>query len=171
MIMMKEMETKTTDVLLTYFCRLRVPTVMCKVTAMFCSSSAMISRPLCSGIMMATMSPVPAHTRQTAAGQTGCASFNQFIFMHTGPFVTHRTSTVPSPDENNACSSRAEAAHPAPCATTLKTWQLAGVTLEPFRQQTCLPLSYKRDRCTSGDIPTICCTTQWRKTKSANRGL
>lgn len=107
MIMMKEMETKTTDVLLTYFCRLRVPTVMCKVTAMFCSSSAMISRPLCSGIMMATMSPVPAHTRQTAAGQTGCASFNQFIFMHTGPFVTHRTSTVPSPDENNACSSRA----------------------------------------------------------------
>lgn len=63
MRMMKEMETNTTDVLLTYFCRLRVPMVMCRVITMCRSSKAMISRPLGSGIMMATMVPVPADTR------------------------------------------------------------------------------------------------------------
>lgn len=62
---MKEMETNTTDVLLTYFCRLRVPMVMCNVITMCCSSKATISRPLGSGIMMATTLPVPAHTQHS----------------------------------------------------------------------------------------------------------
>lgn len=64
MRMMKEMETNTTDVRLTYFCRLRVPMVMCRVIMMFRSSKAVISRPFGSGIMMATMLPVPAHTHR-----------------------------------------------------------------------------------------------------------
>lgn len=56
---MKEMDTKTTDVLLTYFCRLRVPMVIIMVIVTLCSRSDVNSRPFGSGIMMATTSPVP----------------------------------------------------------------------------------------------------------------
>lgn len=56
---MKEMDTNTTDVLLTYFCRFRVPMVIIMVIVTLCSRSDVNSRPFGSGIMMATISPVP----------------------------------------------------------------------------------------------------------------
>lgn len=70
---MKEMETNTTDVLLTYFCRFLVPMVMVIFTVTFRSSSANTSRPLGSGIMMATTSPVPER-RKTITGCNICLS-------------------------------------------------------------------------------------------------
>lgn len=56
---MKEMETNTTDVRLTYFCKFRVPMVMYMVTVMFLSSRFTSSFPLGSGIIIATMSSTP----------------------------------------------------------------------------------------------------------------
>lgn len=56
---MKEMDTNTTDVRLTYFCRFRVPMVMYMVTVTFLSSRLTISFPLGSGIIIATMSSTP----------------------------------------------------------------------------------------------------------------
>lgn len=67
---MKEMDTNTTDVLLTYFCRFLVPMVIVMVTVTLRSSSDATSRPFGSGIMMATTSPVPegGRTRRVNAG-------------------------------------------------------------------------------------------------------
>ena len=56
---MKEMETKTTEVRLTYFCKLRVPMVMYIITVMFLSRRLTISFPLGSGIIIATTSSRP----------------------------------------------------------------------------------------------------------------
>lgn len=56
---MKEIDTNTTDVLLTYFCRFLVPMVIVMVTVTFRSNSDTISRPFGSGIMMATTSLAP----------------------------------------------------------------------------------------------------------------
>lgn len=56
---MKEMETNTTEVRLTYFCKFRVPIVMYIVTVMFLSSRLTISFPFGSGIIIATMSSTP----------------------------------------------------------------------------------------------------------------
>lgn len=56
---MKEMDTNTTEVRLTYFCRLRVPTVMCIITVIFRSNRLTISFPFGSGIIIATTSSIP----------------------------------------------------------------------------------------------------------------
>lgn len=56
---MKEIETNTTEVRLTYFCRFRVPMVMDIITVMFLSSRLTISFPFGSGIIIATMSSTP----------------------------------------------------------------------------------------------------------------
>lgn len=59
---MKEMETNTTEVRLTYFCKFRVPMVMNMVTVMFLSRRLTISFPFGSGIIIATMSSTPVVT-------------------------------------------------------------------------------------------------------------
>lgn len=62
---MKEMDTNTTEVRLTYFCRLRVPTVMCIITVIFRSSRLTISFPFGSGIIIATTSSIPIRKERT----------------------------------------------------------------------------------------------------------
>ena len=67
---MKEMDTNTTDVRLTYFCRFLVPMVIVMVTVTLRSSSDATSRPFGSGIMMATTSPVPGEDGEDPHDQT-----------------------------------------------------------------------------------------------------
>lgn len=60
---MKEMETNTTEVRLTYFCRFRVPSVMYIITVIFRSRRLTISFPFGSGIIIATTSSTPARLK------------------------------------------------------------------------------------------------------------
>jgi hypothetical protein len=69
------METNTTEVRLTYFCKFRVPMVMYMLTVTFLSSRPTISFPFGSGIIMATMSSTPV--AEKARGGAGVRAGNQ----------------------------------------------------------------------------------------------